>query len=92
MALGPDNVIQNFKKECDVFEAQIDVLLQKQTSYKFSILAPEKFTFDHFKELKYRYIKAGWARVAYRESEGDKCGSVYLDFLYQIPVDTDFEK
>jgi hypothetical protein len=61
MAIGPERLRENFKKEVDEFEEIIDSkLLKSKLPGKIMIDAPRGMTTSHFNVLKDRYLKSGW--------------------------------
>ncbi len=66
MAIGPEQLNDNFREEVDNFEKYIDLALSK-TSFKGSskvhIDTPRGITNAHFPPLIERYLKAGWKSV-----------------------------
>jgi hypothetical protein len=67
MAIGPEQIEDNFKEEVDEFETIIDRNLSKATFSKgnntVSVSAPRGMRESHFKALKERYLSAGWTSV-----------------------------
>jgi hypothetical protein len=61
MAIGPEQLRENFMKEVNEFEEIIDSkLLKSKLQGKIMIDAPRGMTAAHFIILKDRYLKAGW--------------------------------
>jgi hypothetical protein len=61
MAIGPEQLRENFMKEVNEFEEIIDSkLLKSKLQGKITIDAPRGMTAAHFIILKDRYLKAGW--------------------------------
>ena len=66
MAIGPEQLNDNFKEEVDNFEKYIDLALSKKSfkgSNKVCVNTPSGITNAHFPFLIERYLKAGWKSV-----------------------------
>lgn len=66
MAIGPNHLDGNFKKEVELFEKHIDAVLLKKTlpsTRRVTIDTPKGMTNDHLDVLSEKYIIAGWKFV-----------------------------
>ena len=73
MAIGPEQLNDNFKEEVDNFEKYIDLALSTKSfkgSNKVYIDTPRGITNAHSPPLVERYLKAGWKSV--RREYGDQ--------------------
>jgi hypothetical protein len=72
MAIGPNQLKENFMKEVDDFEKKIDQALSSKKVSPNSIVTvtkPSEMTLSHFQILKERYIKAGWGDVKLNDDQ-----------------------
>jgi hypothetical protein len=66
MAISPNQLNEEFKKEVNNLEKVIDGLLDKKTlnfGGTITLSAPKGMTYNHFEALKSRYINAGWKEL-----------------------------
>ena len=68
MAVGPNQLSDNFKEEVRAFEKTIDSLLMKKTLHGevggcVGIDTPAGMTESHLKVLRELYIAAGWKDI-----------------------------
>ena len=76
MAIGPNQLNDNFMKEIEFFEDKIDhELANKKVALNSSVNTgvPSGMSFSHFQIIKEKYIKAGWTDVKWNsdQREGD---------------------
>ncbi len=82
MAVSPYDLEQKFELELDIFEGNIDEVLNKKTIYKggnVDIPAPKGMTNGHFNILKDRYLSVGWTSVDWSSDQRD---GNYLKFKF----------
>lgn len=76
MAISPKQLNENFKKEADQYEKEIDARLSSKKISKsgsVSIDIPHGMSPDHLETIKHRYIYTGWKEVRWvsDQREGD---------------------
>jgi hypothetical protein len=84
MAIGPNQLNENFMAEVDFFEGKIDrALANKKVAPKSSINVdvPTGMSYSHYQILKERYIKAGWTDVKWYSDQREGC---WLSFSLNV--------
>jgi hypothetical protein len=82
MAVSPYDLEQKFEHELDVFETDIDEILNKKSLNKggyITVPIPKNMTITHFNVLKSRYLSVGWYSV---ELISDQRFGSFLKFGY----------
>ena len=72
MAIGPNQLNDNFMKEIEFFEDKIDhELANKKVAPNSQVNTgvPSGMSFSHFQIIKEKYIKAGWTDVKWNSDQ-----------------------
>jgi len=80
MAIGPQILIENLKKEADSFESQIDDALKGHKilpGKELFITPPRGFNSTHLTMIKQRYLAVGWKDVSYQDSQHDGASLIF---------------
>ena len=86
MAIGPNQLNENFMTEVDAFEKRIDSVLSTRKvapNSSVSIDVPSGMSYSHFQIIKTRYISAGWGDVKWNSDQRE---GTWLSFETKKPT------